>query len=144
MLNVKCYVGEKEIKNNELKRITVNDELINKIVTVTNNNSGTVGSYTTAGNTGFTEISSDIIYENVKYTIVPGDVFYTISFKDGKCIAKLEKDGTIDDCIKDFTKDLKIPVISNFQYGHIPSRHIIPLGKTVKLTSTPSICSISW
>ncbi|MBR5599235.1 MAG: LD-carboxypeptidase [Alphaproteobacteria bacterium] len=60
------------------------------------------------------------------------------------CIIVDEEDGTIGDCIKDFTKDLKIPVISNFQYGHIPSRHIIPLGKTVKLTSTPSICSISW
>ena len=80
----------KYIKDNDNK-------LINKIVTVTNNNSGTVGSYTTAGNTGFTEISSDIIYENVKHTVVQGDVFYTISFKDGKCIAKLEKDGTIDD-----------------------------------------------
>ena len=37
---MKCYVGEKEIKNNELKRITVNDELINKIVNEVNFRNG--------------------------------------------------------------------------------------------------------
>ena len=37
---MKCYVGEKELKNNELKRITVNDELINKIVNEVNFRNG--------------------------------------------------------------------------------------------------------
>lgn len=54
------------------------------------------------------------------------------------------EDGTVEDCIKDFTKDLHIPVISNFQYGHIPSRHIIPLGIDVSLISSDKECSISW
>lgn len=55
-----------------------------------------------------------------------------------------EEDGTIKDCIDDFIKDITIPVISDFQYGHIPSRHIIPLGIDVSLKSSQEECSISW
>ena len=54
------------------------------------------------------------------------------------------EDGTPEDCIKDFTKDLQIPIITDFQYGHIPSRHIIPLGIDVTLTSSKDKCLISW
>ena len=55
-----------------------------------------------------------------------------------------EEDGTIDDCIADFSKDLNIPIIKNFQHGHIPSRHIVPLGIEVKLNSNSKACHISW
>jgi len=64
------------------------------------------------------------------------------NFTDSIIVDK--EDGTIEDCIKDFVKDLKIPVITNFQYGHIPSRYVLPLGATINLKSTTSQCSINW
>jgi len=54
------------------------------------------------------------------------------------------EDGTIEDCINDFTKDLNIPIVTNFAYGHIPSRHILPLGLKVKLTATDNKCTLTW
>ena len=60
------------------------------------------------------------------------------------CIIIDKEDGTIEDCIKDFVKDLTIPVITDFQHGHIPSRHILPLGVDVTIKSSPKECSISW
>ena len=53
-------------------------------------------------------------------------------------------DGTIDDCIKDFIKELKIPVIKNFNYGHVQNSHIIPLGLSVKMRVTAKECSLTW
>ncbi len=53
-------------------------------------------------------------------------------------------DGSIEDCINDFVADFKIPVIKDFQYGHIPSRHILPLGINVEVVSSANSCSISW
>lgn len=55
-----------------------------------------------------------------------------------------EEDGTIEDCIKDFTNGLKIPVVTDFAYGHIPSRHLIPIGATAKLSVTATKCTLSW
>ena len=54
------------------------------------------------------------------------------------------EDGTINDCIKDFTKNLNIPIITDFAYGHIPARHILPIGLTAKISATPETCTISW
>ena len=51
-------------------------------------------------------------------------------------------DGTIDDCINDFIKDITVPVIKDFTYGHIPQRQIIPLGIKVKLISSCDECLI--
>ncbi len=53
-------------------------------------------------------------------------------------------DGTIDDCIKDFIEDLRIPVIKNFTYGHIQNSHIIPLGTTVKISASATSCTLTW
>ena len=53
-------------------------------------------------------------------------------------------DGTIEDDINDFIKDLRIPVIKNFNYGHIQNSHIIPLGLPVKLRATNYVCSLTW
>ena len=39
-----------------------------------------------------------------------------------------ECDGTIEDNIRYFCQDLNIPVIMDFEYGHIPARHILPIG----------------
>ena len=64
------------------------------------------------------------------------------SFTDTKIIDA--EDGTIDDTIDDFIKDLNIPIIKNFEYGHTPSRQVLPLGIKVKLTSSKQKCSINW
>lgn len=60
------------------------------------------------------------------------------------CIISDQEDGTIEDCIKDFTKDLNIPIITNFAYGHVKERYIVPLNKTITLKATKKECSISW
>lgn len=60
------------------------------------------------------------------------------------CPIAAPEDGNIEDCIKDFTNGLDIPVITDFAYGHIPSRHILPLGTPVTLTAGKNKCSVSW
>ena len=60
------------------------------------------------------------------------------------CQASDKNDGTIEDCIKDFISEYKIPVIYNLDYGHIDHSLIIPLGIKVKIISSPKQCSISW
>lgn len=60
------------------------------------------------------------------------------------CEIKDNFDGGIADCIADFTKDLNIPIITDFAYGHIPQRHILPLGITVNMTASSEGCQIQW
>ena len=60
------------------------------------------------------------------------------------CIMIDDFDGNIEDCINDFTAGLDIPVITDFDYGHMSNRHILPLGIPVKITSTPEKCTLSW
>ncbi len=55
-----------------------------------------------------------------------------------------KEDGTIEDCINDFVKDLTIPVVTDFAYGHIPARHIVPLGIKTTLKATDKTCTLSW
>ncbi len=43
------------------------------------------------------------------------------------------EDGSIDDIIDEFCKNLNIPVIKNFPYGHTPSRVVLPIGVPVRL-----------
>ena len=60
------------------------------------------------------------------------------------CIVSDKEDGTIEDCIKDFAKDINIPIITDFAYGHIKERYLIPLNKTITLKAGTKECSISW
>lgn len=39
------------------------------------------------------------------------------------------EDGSIDDVIAEFCRNIKVPVIKNFPYGHIPSRRLCPSGR---------------
>ena len=50
-----------------------------------------------------------------------------------KCVVADPEDGTLPEIIDDFIKDLNIPIISDFLYGHIPSRYVLPIGKEVLL-----------
>ncbi len=60
------------------------------------------------------------------------------------CPIKDEIDGTIDDCLRDFTKGLTIPVIKDFAYGHIPERYILPIGKKVIVRSQKDNCVLEY
>ncbi|MDD4556387.1 MAG: LD-carboxypeptidase [Alphaproteobacteria bacterium] len=51
------------------------------------------------------------------------------------CIIADPKHGSVNEVIKYFCEDLKIPVIKNFNYGHILSRYILPIGQKVALNA---------
>ena len=45
------------------------------------------------------------------------------------------EDGTIDDCFADFMSDTTFPVVADFDFGHTPSRRILPIGGDVELNA---------
>lgn len=49
-----------------------------------------------------------------------------------------EEDGSIEDCFKDFLQNVNIPVIEDFDFGHIQSRYVLPIGAKIKLNSNNS------
>ena len=53
-----------------------------------------------------------------------------------------EEDGTIKDCLQDFLKDTKLPAIYDFNFGHTPSRHVLPLGAKVALNADKATLKI--
>ena len=53
-------------------------------------------------------------------------------------------DGDIGACINDFVKDINIPIICDFNYGHIPNSYILPLGIKVKMNVADDGCSITY
>ncbi len=50
-------------------------------------------------------------------------------------------DGSAENNITIFAKELSIPAIKNFQYGHIPARHILSIGQKVNLDAENCILS---
>lgn len=63
-------------------------------------------------------------------------------FEDCKIVDK--EDGTVSDCVNDFIKDLNIPVVTDFDYGHVPSRYVLPLGVDISLEVTNKECLVRW
>lgn len=51
------------------------------------------------------------------------------------CAEADEGDGSVDEIIADFAQDLSVPVITDFPYGHIASRYVLPIGKKVCLNA---------
>lgn len=49
------------------------------------------------------------------------------------CVEADEGDGSVAEIIADFAQDLDIPVITEFPYGHVASRYVLPIGKKVCL-----------
>lgn len=49
------------------------------------------------------------------------------------CVAKDEQDGDVKTVFESFFAGLKIPVVTNFPYGHIPERVVFPIGKKALL-----------
>lgn len=52
-----------------------------------------------------------------------------------------ECDGTIDENIKYFCEEINVPVIKNFAYGHVPARHILPIGLPIKMDADECLVS---
>lgn len=52
------------------------------------------------------------------------------------------EDGTIDDCIADFLDDTTFPAVKNFDFGHTPSRRILPIGASVILNADQCLLQI--
>lgn len=54
-----------------------------------------------------------------------------------------EGDGNVQDVLQNFAKDVHFPVVCNFNYGHIKSRFVLPIGQKVTLKTdclTISLC----
>ena len=51
------------------------------------------------------------------------------------CAEADEGDGSVSEIIADFAQNLDIPVITDFPYGHIASRYVLPIGKKVCLNA---------
>lgn len=52
-------------------------------------------------------------------------------------------DGTIEQILEEFLQDVTVPVISDFAYGHIPSRFILPVGGMAELDADKALLKIS-
>lgn len=51
------------------------------------------------------------------------------------CVEADEGDGSVSEIIADFAQNLDIPVITDFPYGHVASRYVLPIGKKVCLNA---------
>lgn len=51
-------------------------------------------------------------------------------------------DGDINDNISCFCAEIDVPAIKDFAYGHVPARHVLPIGGTVRLDAGQ--CTLSF
>ena len=58
------------------------------------------------------------------------------------CIEADENDGSTETIIKNFAKDLPIPVIYDFDYGHVKNKYVLPIGNCIELDADNSIIKI--
>ena len=53
-----------------------------------------------------------------------------------------EEDGTIKDCLHDFLDGTNLPAVYDFNFGHTPARHVLPLGAKVYLNADQATLKI--
>lgn len=53
-----------------------------------------------------------------------------------------EEDGTLTDCFADFLENTDFPALQNFNFGHTPSRRVLPLGADVELDADKGLLKI--
>lgn len=58
--------------------------------------------------------------------------------KFSNCVEVDNSDGSTESIIIDFAKKLNVPAIYDFDYGHIKSRYVLPIGRNVILNATDS------
>ena len=49
---------------------------------------------------------------------------------------------TVEQVLQDVSQRVKCPVISNFQYGHIPKKLTVPLGLKAKMDSAKGLIEV--
>ncbi len=59
-----------------------------------------------------------------------------------KCIVEDNQDGSVEDIILCFAKQLSVPSIYDVDYGHISSRYVLPLGSKIELDVGKSVIKI--
>ena len=58
------------------------------------------------------------------------------------CIEADECDGNIETIIKNFAKTIQIPIIYDFEYGHVKSKYVLPIGQEIQLDADNSTIKI--
>lgn len=58
------------------------------------------------------------------------------------CIEADEGDGNIEKIIKNFAKALQIPTIYDFEYGHVKSKYVLPIGQEIQFNADNSTLKI--
>ena len=53
-----------------------------------------------------------------------------------------EEDGTLMDCFADFLQNTNVPAVYDFNFGHTPSRRVLPLGSPAKLNANSAMLEI--
>lgn len=53
-----------------------------------------------------------------------------------------EEDGSLADCFGDFISGTEFPVITGFNFGHTPSRYVLPLGATADFDADNNLLEI--
>ena len=51
------------------------------------------------------------------------------------CVEADENDGSVDDIIQNFSKNIDKPVVCHFPYGHMKERILMPIGKKIKISA---------
>ena len=46
-----------------------------------------------------------------------------------------DEDGSVADCVQDFLSHTNLPAISDFNFGHTKSRHVLPMGAEVEMNA---------
>ena len=46
-----------------------------------------------------------------------------------------EEDGSMADCLADFLAGVKVPAVTDFVFGHVPARHVLPFGMKTHLNA---------
>ncbi len=62
--------------------------------------------------------------------------------KFSNCVQASDEDDNVASVLKEFAKNLDIPIIYNFDYGHIKSRYVLPIGKKIVLDANKAIVKI--
>lgn len=57
-------------------------------------------------------------------------------------VKSAEEDGTVEDCLHDFLQGTKLPAIYDFNFGHTPSRRVLPIGAKVAMDATRTTLKI--
>lgn len=68
---------------------------------------------------------------NPDFKYVKGIVFGKFS----ECEDPATTHGSLDDVISDFARQVDVPVIRDFAYGHFPARHVLTLGVRYRLNA---------